>query len=462
MQDNSAELPPSFVEVADALGLGMAFRIHASADGASRRFVYVSPCCRQMTGVDPAAALADPSVLYGQILPEHRDALEAAERAALAERRRFDAEVRMRREDGEVRWRRITSTPTVLADGSTVWDGLLMDITEAKEAEAELLEQRGRLEAAVEATGLGLWEWNVRTGEIVWSDRNRALFGVTPDEPVDIQRYMKMVHPEDLPGVQAVYREAAGQPEGGDFVVEHRVAGDPGGKPRWLHARGRVVKDEGGVKLVVGATLDVSDRKAHEERRTLLMSELAHRAKNGIAVMMAIVTQTARSAGSVKEFEGVLMARLKAMADSQDLVMASGGRPVALGDVVARTLTPFDTARFQVDARLSEVTIAGEVAVSLGLLLHELSTNAVKYGALSAPGGRVVIERAEGADGEAVLKWAERDGPEVRPGKRKGFGSRLLEVSLRPLGGGVEPSFEPAGFKANIRFPVARPRSPAH
>jgi two-component sensor histidine kinase len=154
------------------------------------------------------------------------------------------------------------------------------------------------------------------------------------------------------------------------------------------------------------------------------------------------------------------MARLQAMADSQDLVTASGGQPVRLADVVAKTLTPFDATRFEVDASLAELTIAGEVAVGLGLLLHELSTNAVKYGALSKPTGRVAIQRVDGRPGQTVLKWAEAGGPEVRPGKRKGFGSRLLEVSLRTQGGKVEPAFDRSGFRADIHFPIAEPRQP--
>jgi PAS domain S-box-containing protein len=451
----SAEDAPSFRQMAEALGLGMAFQIHAPPDGQGRRFTYLSSNCEQLTRVPRQAALADATRLYSLILPEHMPAMEAAEARSLANLSTFEVEVEMDSPSGDTRWVRIVSTPRRLADGSTLWDGILMDITDARRASEELKEQRRRLEAAVEATGLGLWEWDLRSGALTWTDRNRELFGLPPGAAVDITRYQELVHPDDRATIAEVYRVTSEKTDGGDFVFEHRTVCQPDEKPRWLQARGRVIKDEGGVKLVVGATLDITERKASEERRSLLMGELAHRAKNGIAVMMAIVAQTARGVGSVKEFEDVLMARLKAMADSQDLVTASGGRPVALSDVVATTLTPFDASRFEVDRSLEEITIAGEVAVSLGLLLHELSTNAVKYGALSRPAGRVSIQRGDGASGQAVLKWAESGGPEVRPATRKGFGSRLLDVSLRPQGGKVEPLFAPDGFQADIHFPEA-------
>jgi two-component sensor histidine kinase len=100
------------------------------------------------------------------------------------------------------------------------------------------------------------------------------------------------------------------------------------------------------------------------------------------------------------------------------------------------------------------VTIPGELAIGLGLLLHELSTNAVKYGALSSPSGRVAIERADGDRGETVLQWAEHGGPQVKLAQRRGFGTRLLEISLRNQGGKVEPKFDPSGFQASIHLPA--------
>jgi two-component sensor histidine kinase len=185
------------------------------------------------------------------------------------------------------------------------------------------------------------------------------------------------------------------------------------------------------------------------------MSELAHRAKNGLQVMMAIVRETARSAEDVAGFENALMARLQALAEAQDLVTASGGRPVQLSDLAARALTPFGLGRFEMEPEIGELTVRGDVAGGLALLLHEMATNAVKYGALSRPEGRVSL-RAEGAGpGMAALHWSEHGGPRVEPSARRGFGSKLLQGALRQQGGKVEPAFLPEGFSARMEFRIA-------
>ena len=326
-----------------------------------------------------------------------------------------------------------------------------MDDTETVEA---LRERLRRLEAAVEATGLGLWEWDVRSGDLVWNPRNRELYGVEHDRPLTIQDYAALVHPDDREVLREAYRQAADQPEGGTFSFEHRTLTEPNGKPRWILTRGRVLKDADGVRMAVGSNLDITDRKTAEERRSLLLRELAHRAKNGILVMMTIVAQTAKSAQGVKDFEQLLLGRLQSMADSQDLVTQTTGRSLPLADLLGRALTPFDPSRFDIDPQLQKISISNQMVVGMALLLHELSTNAVKYGALSAPTGRVKLGFVEAASGTARLKWMELGGPEVRPATRKGFGSRLMDISLRNDGGHVVARFEPTGFEADIHFPL--------
>ncbi|HKP78955.1 MAG TPA: HWE histidine kinase domain-containing protein [Phenylobacterium sp.] len=319
-----------------------------------------------------------------------------------------------------------------------------------------LRERLLRLEAALEATGLGLWEWDVRAGELTWNDRNRELFDVDHGRPLSIQDYAELVHPDDRELARQTYREVSERPDGGVFSVEHRTRPGADGKSRWLLMRGRVITDAGGVRMAVGSNLDITDRKTAEERRSLVLRELAHRAKNGILVMMTIVEQTAKGVTTVAEFKSVLMARLQSMADSQDLVTQASGRSLRLADLLDRALTPFDPSRFDIDPQLNEINISNEMVVAMALLLHELSTNAVKYGALSAPAGRVRLGLAHKAGEKARLNWMEVGGPEVKPVTRKGFGTRLLDISLRNNGGHVEARFEPTGFQADIHFPVAR------
>lgn len=313
-------------------------------------------------------------------------------------------------------------------------------------------QQRRRLEIAVEVTGLGLWEWRLGGNRVSWSKRNYELFGVSPDVEMTMERYMQLVHPEDLPAVAEAYLGAHTLPGGGDLSVEHRLIA-PSGEVRWILVNGRVIADGDGPKVVLGTSLDVTERRLAEERRNLLLGELAHRAKNGIAVMMAMVHQTGRTAPTVQAFESSLTERLQAMADAQDLVTATGGRPVLLSDILERTLRPFEPGRFDIEAELAGAEVAGDLAIGLALLLHEMATNAVKYGALSNAAGRVAIGRGEASAGAFALTWREVGGPGVAVGGRRGFGTRLLQSALRPQGGQVDFSFERQGFAARVEFP---------
>ena len=452
-QDGQPDTPP-FAGLAETLGLGMAFQIQVPPDGIGRRFTQLTANCEALTGVTAAAALADASLLYDQILPEHREAMARAEAEALAGDGRFEIEVEMRRADGELRWRRIASARRTTPDGSTLWDGLVSDITEARRNAAELEAQRSRLEVAVESTGLGFWEWNPRTNVLNWSERNKAIFGFPAEAAITIDAYMATIHPDDVDRCRETYIQARDRAGGGDFAMEYRAV-MPNGQLRWILTQGRVLCDAEGPVQVVGTTLDNTERHEAEERRSLVMGELAHRAKNGLQVMMAIVTETARSADTVKGFEGVLVARLNAMAQAQDLVTASGGRPVQVSDVAERTLTPFGLTRFEMQPEIADLTVRNDVAGGLALLLHEMATNAVKYGALSRPEGRVSLKAEDAGPGMAALHWRERGGPRVEPTNRRGFGTRLLQAALRQHGGKVEPAFEPEGFSARMEFRVA-------
>ena len=440
---------------ADATALGMAFVFETKPDGA-KRFVFAGPRCLGVNGVEAAAIMGDAQVFFDMILPEHRSAYAEAEAKALAEMKPFDVEVAMRRADGEVRWHRIAALLREQPDGGVFWDGLQIDVTDRRRMAAALSEQRRRLEVAVEATGLGFWEWDVAAGQVNWSDRNRELYGLGPDDPVSTRRYLELVHPDDVAEVRATFEAARARPTGGAYSMEHRIV-TPAGEVRWVLAHGNIANDaDGEARLVVGTSLDITARKEAEERRTLLMGELAHRAKNGIAILMAIVSQTARGQETVEGFLELIMARLQAMADSQDLVTEAGGRPVPLGDVLTKALTPFGLGRVDLEPEMGEVTLRGDMAIGMGLLVHEMATNAVKYGSLSANGGRIAVGLDEAPEGRAAFTWREAGGPPVSPPQKPGFGTRLLQLVLRPQGGDVSFAFDPDGFRARVEFPTAR------
>lgn len=435
--------------------IGMAFQLFADADG-SRRFIYVSPTCEALNGVSPEAVLADAARIYELILPDHRERMAQAEAAALAGHTAFDVEVPFRRPDGAVRWHRITSAPREAAGGGVMWDGMQIDITEQKAVEAELAESRRRLNFAVEATGLGFWEFQPDAGTLRWSDRTKELFGLAADAQVRVEAFWEAVHPEDRGGIERAFAGALDQPGGGGVSFEHRVRAPDGGV-RWLLSHGRVIFGPTGEKLVVGTCVDVTERRLAEERRKLVTRELAHRVKNGLSVMLAILKQTAQNAISIEDYVATVTARLQAMAASQDLVTGAAGPRVGLARLLDTVLEPFGRTRFEIDADLEEIGLTGDLALGLALLTHELATNALKYGALSNADGRVVIRRLEARDGHASVAWSEVGGPPVTGAHPAGFGTRLLQAALRGEGGKVEGRFEPDGFKARLEFPTSAP-----
>lgn len=188
--------------------------------------------------------------------------------------------------------------------------------------------------------------------------------------------------------------------------------------------------------------------EAQAQLRTLV-GELAHRNRNALFVIMAIVRQSARNAASPAEAEKLINARLEALLRAQDLVVQGEGG-TDLHRVVAVALAPFDRERFDIVG--PSFQISADVAGGLALLFHELATNAVKYGALAAPQGRIVVRWA--VEGQrARLDWVERGGPPLTPPSRQGFGARLFEVALKPQGGTAERRFEPEGVVCELMIP---------
>lgn len=216
----------------------------------------------------------------------------------------------------------------------------------------------------------------------------------------------------------------------------------------------------GALVILVAAALSDSVRELRVSRARLaetqaqlqtLVGELAHRNRNALFVIMSIVSQSARTANSAAEAERLINARLEALLRAQDLILQADGAAVSLLPLLQRALEPFDLARIDI-APAPEIQVESDVAVGLGLLFHELATNALKYGALSEASGRIVINWTL-EDGAARFFWREVGGPPVAAPSRAGFGSRLLEVALVPQGGKAERRFDADGLVCELRIP---------
>jgi two-component sensor histidine kinase len=198
---------------------------------------------------------------------------------------------------------------------------------------------------------------------------------------------------------------------------------------------------------------DVWIRREAEQLRKLLSDELDHRVKNTLAKAQAIAALTLRNSQSPEAFNAAFVARLQAMARNHDLLARSGWTEVSLQQVVADTFAPYADAGERIAAAGPKVTLEYAMATTLGMALHELVTNAAKYGALSTSTGRVTLNWR--IDGDFVdLSWTESNGPQVQPPTRRGFGLTVIEYSLASsLGGHVDFHFAPQGLACTIRFP---------
>jgi PAS domain S-box-containing protein len=232
------------------------------------------------------------------------------------------------------------------------------------------------------------------------------------------------------------------------------------GTLRWWDAAITPIHDEAGrPERLLAISRDVTAVRAAEDRQRLLMQELSHRMKNSLAMVQAIAAQTLIGPG-LRDARDAFAIRLQALAQAHDILLQGAWESASVAALVASVATlhaPDDPGRL--DAQGPPVTIGSKPALALALVLHEMATNAAKYGALSVPGGRVTLRWAvapthDGA--RLVLDWTEAGGPPVRPPAREGFGTRLIARSLgHAFGGTADLTFPPDGVRLHLAMPLA-------
>jgi two-component sensor histidine kinase len=210
------------------------------------------------------------------------------------------------------------------------------------------------------------------------------------------------------------------------------------------------------VDEVLGTLTRAARRRLpHEEEQKVLLQETAHRAKNQLAIASALARLSARSAKSVDQLRDDILARLSALGRSIDMMSATASGAVPLKELAAAQLEPFAADHpGRLELQGGNVRVAPSTAQSLGLVLHEMATNAAKYGSWSTPEGRVRLEWSE-TDKGVVIVWSERGGPRPTPDTQAGFGSSLIEMMIeRTLGGTVERDYRETGLVATFSLPV--------
>ncbi|MFB3819827.1 MAG: HWE histidine kinase domain-containing protein [Candidatus Methylomirabilales bacterium] len=320
-------------------------------------------------------------------------------------------------------------------------------------------ESEERLALALHGADQGIWDWDLHTNALTWDTRCKAIFSLPAQAPVTPEGHLALLHPEDRPRVAAALTAALRERR--DFDEEYRVR-CPDGSQRWVLSRGRGYYDEAGVpSRMAGTVMDITERKRVEHQRTLLLHELNHRVKNSLATVHALARQTAQSTDSPRAFVEAFESRLVALARAHDLLTTGGWGAVTVQEIVHRTLEPHGAGTPRILASGDGAPLPPKAALALSLALHELATNATKYGALSVPAGQVEVRWEVLPAGPAprlVLDWIERQGPRVSPPAAKGFGSRLLERGLRQeLDAEVALAFPPDGARCRIAFALEPP-----
>ena len=420
-------------------------------DIASGAFFY-SPRARSIYGFSPDETITFELLQqrtypqdYRYVEPILGRALDPIQRAQETYRYRIS-----RADTGEERW--------LLAHGSAVfahnqpirYTGTLQDITEDVRVQERLEDEQARLQLALSAADLAIWELEVATNRVTASPELNRLYRFADGAAPSIEDFQALYAPGERERVEA---ESAASFAKGDRTIRFEAKHQwPDGVVKWIGVRARIlVDDQGAPARVIGVAMDVTERHRYEEQLQLTARELQHRVKNNLAVVQSIAAQSFRGSASKEEGVAVFAGRLRALASATELLTKGNWEAVPVAEIVEEILRPFrDEKRSHFTFEGAPIRIPSNIAVTLGMALHELSTNAVKYGALSNDRGVVAVRWQPNAAG-IVIDWQEKDGPAVAPPARSGFGTKLLTRGLFDDGTGrVDLAFDPAGVRCTI------------
>jgi PAS domain S-box-containing protein len=382
----------------------------------------------------------------------------------------YEWEYRVRTVAGDYEWFLSRAIPIRDLTGNiTRWFGTSTNINAQKRAEEALRMLESQYRLALEAANLGTWQIDLVKNLITWDEGTCALYHLPHNGlySLTLQEAWAMIHPEDLEGVKTRIAAAAAPGSDGKYDSQYRAI-LPDGKLRWFRSHGQALyTNEGGTRRAVtlsGVVSDITERHALEEGQKLLTRELNHRVKNLFAIANGMVSMTARTAKDPKDMAYALRGRLSALSRAHELVQpASAGEMGAGPDVelvrlIEAVLEPYR------QAGQNKITIGGPIVLvgsntttSLALVLHELATNAAKYGCLSCAEGELAIRWTVQEENVDVL-WTESGGPPIQgPPTFEGFGTQLSQRSITgQLGGTLDREWRAEGLRVRMILPLNR------
>lgn len=314
------------------------------------------------------------------------------------------------------------------------------------------LRQSERMRSLALAAGqMGSWEWNVARGSIVWDQGQCEIFGVDPSTFVPtLESIQPLINPEDFELLDRSFRKITKTTN--TFQTEFRVL-RPNGDVRWCTGTAAASFDEMGRPIwLSGVTSDITERKRAEERQILLAEEVDHRARNVVAVVQSIMRLT--RADSIDDYIGALDGRIGALSNAHRLLAGSRWEGADLTRLVEEEFAPYRASgNERVKSRGPNVLLPPATAQTIALALHELATNAAKYGALSVDPGYVELTW-QTEPGKLELVWTELGGPQIGPPDRRGYGSRAIVAGIeRQLGGLVNFDWQASGLRCTLCVP---------
>lgn len=377
---------------------------------------------------------------------------------AVETRAPLDIEHRYIRPDGTIGWLHSRAVP-VFDENRTVteWFGMSTDFSHHRIAEAQLATGAQMLRVASEIGKVGLWDWNVETGQIYWSDEHYRMEGYAPGEVTpSFEIWISRVHPEDRETAESLIAKA--RESGEDYVHEYRVC-HPSGEIVWVSARGRFLYDDTGQPIrMLGAMVDTTQRRREAEWQMLLVAELQHRVRNLIGMVRSVARLSAPSHRHVDQYVDHLIGRLQAMGRTQSTLTRSPGRNVDLAELVREELLVHAVQPDQCHVDGPEVALSPHAAEIVTLAIHELATNSIKYGALGDTGHIRIVWTCDHRDGATWvnLRWQETTPMRTTRSTRKGFGRTLIEERVPyELHGMGRFALHDTGVLAELQFPLS-------
>ncbi len=423
------------------------------------RVIEWNPAAERTFGYDREAALGrDLAELI--IPPEFRERhrqgmvhyLATREGPVLGKRIELEAQ----RHDGSRFPVELTIIPIELA-GRPHFTAYLRDLTDRRRAEASLRENEQRLRATYEHAFAGIGEVD-RSGRFLRvNEQLCAITGYSREELLG-QTFWGLTHVDDRQADLAQFsRQIVGKLDA--YTVEKRYV-HKDGHTVWVEVAASRVDDAAGQPLYgIRVVRDISGRKKAEEHQQLLINELNHRVKNTLATVQSIASQTLRNSGASQEAREALESRLLALSRAHNVLTRENWEGALLHDLVADVFEPYRSDREgRIRCHGGKVHLVPRMALALSLALHELATNAAKYGALSNETGELsltwMVDHTR-TPPLLLLRWKESGGPVVESPIRKGFGSRLIERSLaQDLDGEVRIEYAPTGLVCAVEAPL--------